>query len=326
MSPFKSIKGRALGKLLEGYKSSDIGKGFGAGGEEGGNTMTGGTTVTSPNGIIYHVFTEPGTLTIATGNQPVYYTLVGGGGGGAGYGPAYFGGVAGQDTTAFGFTAVGGGAGGPYPGGAGGNGGSGGGGGTGASGGNGQGYPGPGQTQQGHPGGSGAGTYEGGGGGGAGQPGENAVSGSNGDGGNGKVLFDDAPTVYREGVPNAYGTPGPYPGRWVAGGGGGGSGSSPARGVGGAGGGADGGKAAPDPVRGVVNTGGGGGGYENGGGGGGAGGGGAGGYISGELTGVAPGQSFPITIGSGGSPAPGPADNGGGPGIVIVTSSNQVSQ
>ena len=36
MSPFKSIKGRALGKLLEGYKSSDIGKGFGSG--DGGST------------------------------------------------------------------------------------------------------------------------------------------------------------------------------------------------------------------------------------------------------------------------------------------------
>ena len=119
MSPFKSIKGRALGKLLEGYKSSDIGKGFGSGSgdEVAGNTMIGGDRVIAPNGIIYHVFTEPGTLTIATGNQPVYYTLVGGGGGGAGYGPAYFGGVAGQDTTAFGFTAVGGGAGGPYAGG-----------------------------------------------------------------------------------------------------------------------------------------------------------------------------------------------------------------
>lgn len=35
MSPFKSITGRALGKLLEGYKSSDIGKGFGAGGSGG---------------------------------------------------------------------------------------------------------------------------------------------------------------------------------------------------------------------------------------------------------------------------------------------------
>ena len=36
MSPFRSIKGRALGKLLEGYKSSDIGKGFGAGSGGGG--------------------------------------------------------------------------------------------------------------------------------------------------------------------------------------------------------------------------------------------------------------------------------------------------
>ena len=38
MSPFKSIKGRALGKLLEGYKSSDIGKGFGGGSSSGGPT------------------------------------------------------------------------------------------------------------------------------------------------------------------------------------------------------------------------------------------------------------------------------------------------
>ena len=40
MSPFKSIKGRALGKLLEGYKSSDIGKGFGSGGGGGSSTIT----------------------------------------------------------------------------------------------------------------------------------------------------------------------------------------------------------------------------------------------------------------------------------------------
>ena len=44
MSPFKSSAGRALGKMLEGYKSSDIGKGFGAG--SGGDlTVTGGTNV-----------------------------------------------------------------------------------------------------------------------------------------------------------------------------------------------------------------------------------------------------------------------------------------
>ena len=36
MSPFKSIKGRALGKLLEGYQTSTLGQGFGSGG--GGDT------------------------------------------------------------------------------------------------------------------------------------------------------------------------------------------------------------------------------------------------------------------------------------------------
>ena len=36
MSPFKSIAGRALGKLIEGYRSSDIGKGFGSGGSGSG--------------------------------------------------------------------------------------------------------------------------------------------------------------------------------------------------------------------------------------------------------------------------------------------------
>ena len=41
MSPFKSIKGRALGKLLEGYKSSDIGKGFGSGDDSGGSEIGG---------------------------------------------------------------------------------------------------------------------------------------------------------------------------------------------------------------------------------------------------------------------------------------------
>lgn len=35
MSPFKSSAGRSLGKLIEGFKSSDIGKGFGAGGSSG---------------------------------------------------------------------------------------------------------------------------------------------------------------------------------------------------------------------------------------------------------------------------------------------------
>lgn len=338
MSPFKSSAGRQLGKMLEGFKSSTIGQGFGSGASASATKMTGGNLVVSSDGeVLYHVFTAPGTLTITSGNGPIFYTIVGGGGGGAGYGPAYFGGVAGQPTTALGFTAYGGGAGGRYSPGPtiGGNGGSGGGGGTGGAGGRGlnastpapvlAGYPEyvPG-TIQGNPGGTGASTYDGGGGGGAGEPGENATSGvSCGDGGDGAVLLNNAPAPYRNGVPTAYGTPGPTPGRWVAGGGGGGAGGSPARGAGGAGGGADGGKAAPDPVRGLVNTGGGGGGYENGGGGGGAGGGGAGGYIDGELDNITPGTSYPIVIGSGGSPAPGPADNGGGSGIVIIAASNQ---
>ena len=58
MTPFKSIKGRALGKLLEGYKSSDIGKGFGSG--SGGDVIkaTGGTKIEDVNGYTYHVFNE----------------------------------------------------------------------------------------------------------------------------------------------------------------------------------------------------------------------------------------------------------------------------
>ena len=58
MSPFKSIKGRALGKLLEGYKSSDIGKGFGAGSSGPGEKATGGTKIEDVNGYTYHVFNE----------------------------------------------------------------------------------------------------------------------------------------------------------------------------------------------------------------------------------------------------------------------------
>jgi hypothetical protein len=46
MSPFKSIKGRALGKLLEGYKSSDIGKGFGS--DDGGGAVDEDGTVSKP--------------------------------------------------------------------------------------------------------------------------------------------------------------------------------------------------------------------------------------------------------------------------------------
>ena len=42
MSPFKSVKGRALGKLLEGYQTSTLGQGFGSG--DGGGGGGGGIT------------------------------------------------------------------------------------------------------------------------------------------------------------------------------------------------------------------------------------------------------------------------------------------
>lgn len=43
MSPFKSVKGRSLGKLLEGYQTSTLGQGFGSGGSGGG----GGSAISS---------------------------------------------------------------------------------------------------------------------------------------------------------------------------------------------------------------------------------------------------------------------------------------
>ena len=55
MSPFKSSKGRNLGKMLEGFKSSDIGKGFGGGGVT--VKATGGTKITTDD-FTYHIFNE----------------------------------------------------------------------------------------------------------------------------------------------------------------------------------------------------------------------------------------------------------------------------
>jgi len=46
MSPFKSIKGRALGKLLEGYQTSTLGQGFGSGGSGAAAAENG--TVSNP--------------------------------------------------------------------------------------------------------------------------------------------------------------------------------------------------------------------------------------------------------------------------------------
>jgi len=143
----------------------------------------------------------------------------------------------------------------------GGNGGSGGGGaygpGSPASGGNGN-TP-PVSPPQGNNGGSGGGTYGGGGGGGASAVGVNSPSGSGGNGGAGSPIADAfiGPTA------PSYGTPGPSPGRYFAGGGGGG-GQSPGStfGTGGTGGGGRGGYyPGPTPgTAGTTNTGGGGGG------------------------------------------------------------------
>ena len=92
MSPFKSIKGRALGKLLEGYKSSDIGKGFGSGGGSGGldlsapHQATGGevSAKLDSSGFAYHTFTSPGIFTMTGGVEDAQILLVAPGGGGAG--------------------------------------------------------------------------------------------------------------------------------------------------------------------------------------------------------------------------------------------------
>jgi len=120
----------------------------------------------------------------------------------------------------------------------------------------GYGYPSP--TQQGYPGStSGPGLFHGGGGG-AGQAGQESIGEYAGNGGNGLTI---------PWSPSLYGTTGPAPGRWFAGGGGAG-GLTPYGnyygGSGGAGGGGAGqGQAGPTGFAGNVNTGGGGGGSKS---------------------------------------------------------------
>ena len=244
------------------------------------------------NGYKYHVFTSPGTFTVTKEgyvdlmvvgggggggkgyrSPPSYYRAGGAGGaggliqkfqvlfssspgtytitvgsGGAGAGPGPASGSAGafsriSSPTITTITGDGGGYGGKGPGTAGGPGGSGGGGG-GSTGG-------AGAATQNHPGMSGTYSppyfYRGGGGGGAGAPGQWNI------GGIGLPAFNGD-----TGIPSSYGTPGPSPGRYFAGGGGSLFGAntvvSGAGGVGGGGPGSYGGTA------GTANTGGGGGG------------------------------------------------------------------
>ena len=93
MSPFKSSAGRALGKMLEGFKSSDVGKGFGSG--DGGTVIlqaTGGEVALGSSQDVdnrtyrYHYFKTPGTLVLPdAGNfdgQLEVLIIAGGGAGG----------------------------------------------------------------------------------------------------------------------------------------------------------------------------------------------------------------------------------------------------
>lgn len=356
MSPFKSSSGRNLGKLIESFKSSNMGSGLDTitrtAGKKFDAVFTGGyNKVDDTSGNFYfYIFTSPGTITLQTNglsqNITTKYAVIGGGASAPGYNSGYPGytlGYQGNPSSAFGSTALGGGVGGSYnPGSAGADGGSGGGGGApNNAGGAGEGFPSP--TQQGHPGGTASGTYGGGGGGGAGEEGQNATGsnpGTSGRGGDGIVLEVDKADGSSNGslLPTSYGTPHPsIPGRWFAGGGGGGGGGNASDvrgGYGGGGYGVNGGDPNYDtqPLAfGHANTGGGGGGWDGpGGGGGGAGGGGAGGVVQGTKTWTSSdyNQTYLIDVGEGGAKtdcAPTTEGNRGGSGIVIIRFPKQIS-
>jgi len=74
MSPFKSIKGRALGKLLEGYQTSTLGQGFGSGGSG---------AAAAENGTVSNPFTSiANAYTAGAGNGLHYFQKIGVNGGG----------------------------------------------------------------------------------------------------------------------------------------------------------------------------------------------------------------------------------------------------
>lgn len=155
----------------------------------------------------------------------------------------------GNNSTAFGLTANGGGRGGQNEGQNATSGGSGGGAGATANvpSSPGDANPNDDSTRQGYPGGAG-GSNQGGGGGGAGEAGNTDGNGQGGDG----VPFP--------GIPSSYGTTGPAPGRWFAGGGSAGGYPTSSATPGGSGGGGTGGQTNTEGGNGTANTGGGGGG------------------------------------------------------------------
>ena len=82
MAPFKSSKGRNLGKQLKPQKSSSIGFELAS----GTISVTGGTKTSPGNGYTYHIFTysgSPESFTITNGSlQGAEVLIVAGGGGG----------------------------------------------------------------------------------------------------------------------------------------------------------------------------------------------------------------------------------------------------
>ena len=85
MSPFRSSKGRSLGKLIEGFKSSTIGQGFGSGGG-GATSETSGGLESETGGYKYHTFIQPGSFTVGSVTAIDLLAVGGGGAGGSYYG------------------------------------------------------------------------------------------------------------------------------------------------------------------------------------------------------------------------------------------------
>ena len=182
------------------------------------------------------------------------------GSGGAGESGPIGPGTSGSNSIFSTITSTGGGGGGGTPNAAGLSGGSGGGGahgGTGGAGGSGNTPPtSPSQGNNGGSGNAGAPIYGGGGGGGASAVGTNGSASVVAPGGAGSPIA----TAFFGPTSPSYGTPGPAPGRYFAGGGGGARDDAGTGGAGGAGGGGAGGSSDQDGVNGTTNTGGGGGG------------------------------------------------------------------
>ena len=81
MAPLRSIAGRSLGKLLEGFKTSTLGQGFGSGSSSTPSVVVGGNEEYTLAGYKYHVFTSDGTFTVVSGDPIVEFLVIGGGGG-----------------------------------------------------------------------------------------------------------------------------------------------------------------------------------------------------------------------------------------------------